>query len=118
MLIDFFFRLKDAKVPVSIKEYLMLMEGLRQEVINPTLDDLYLLAKLTLVKDERYFDRFDRVFGEFFKGLESLGDLFKDIPKEWLEKRREKAGRQCRPVAGADRGGAAAPRALGLGQRP
>lgn len=87
MLIDFFFRLKDARIPVSTKEFLMLMEGLRQQVIMPSIDELYVLSRTVLVKDERFFDRFDQVFGEFFRGIEALDDLFRNLPKEWLEKR-------------------------------
>ena len=60
MLIDFFFTLKDARVPVSIKEFLLLLEALEKNVINPSIDEFYYLARTTLVKDEANFDKFDK----------------------------------------------------------
>ena len=89
MLAGFFLKLKDAKLPVSIKEYLMLMEGMREHVISPSIDEFYYLARMTLVKDESNFDKFDRVFGEFFKGVEALTGEEADIPLEWLLKQAE-----------------------------
>ncbi|WP_322402784.1 hypothetical protein [Massilia luteola] len=90
MLIDFFFTLRDAKVPVSIKEFLTLLEALQQQVIAPSLDEFYYLARLTLVKDEAHFDKFDRAFGAFFKGIETVFDAKADIPLDWLLKRLER----------------------------
>ena len=87
MLLDFFFQLKEAKIPVSVREYLSLLEGMKAQFMSPSLDNFYHLSRLTLVKDERYFDRFDQVFGNYFKGLEKNMDLFAQLPKDWLEKR-------------------------------
>jgi uncharacterized protein with von Willebrand factor type A (vWA) domain len=90
MLIDFFFTLRDAKVPVTIKEFLTLLEALQRQVIAPSLDEFYYLARLTLVKDEAHFDKFDRAFGAFFKGIETVFDAKADIPLDWLLKRLER----------------------------
>ena len=90
MLIDFFFTLRDAKVPVTIKEFLTLLEALQKQVIAPSLDEFYYLARLTLVKDEAHFDKFDRAFGAFFKGIETVFDAKADIPLDWLLKRLER----------------------------
>ena len=90
MLIDFFFTLRDAKVPVTIREFLTLLEALQQQVIAPSLDEFYYLARLTLVKDEAHFDKFDRAFGAFFKGIETVFDAKADIPLDWLLKRLER----------------------------
>ncbi len=89
MLISFFLRLKAAKLPVSIKEFLTLMEALKQGVIGPSIDEFYYLARATLVKDEANFDKFDRVFGEYFHGIETLAGPEADIPLEWLLKQAE-----------------------------
>jgi len=90
MLIDFFFTLRDAKVPATIKEFLTLLEALQRQVIAPSLDEFYYLARLTLVKDEAHFDKFDRAFGAFFKGIETVFDAKADIPLDWLLKRLER----------------------------
>lgn len=87
MLLDFFFKLKDAKIPVSVKEYLTLLEAMKADFMTPSLDNFYHLSKISLVKDERFFDRFDQVFGLYFRGIEAKGDLFAQLPKDWLEKR-------------------------------
>lgn len=87
MLLDFFFQLRDAKIPVTVREYLTLLEGMKAQFMTPSLDNFYHLSRLTLVKDERFFDRFDQVFGSYFKGLEKNMDLFARLPKDWLEKR-------------------------------
>lgn len=87
MLLDFFYKLKDAKIPVSVKEYLTLLEGMKSGFMTPSLDNFYYLSKMSLVKDERFFDRFDKVFGLYFKGIEGKMDLFALLPKDWLEKR-------------------------------
>lgn len=85
MLIDFFMTLRAAKLPVSIKEHLILLEALQAGAIEPSLDDFYYLARATFVKDERHFDRFDTAFGAYFKGLSAIADaLFVDVPDEWL----------------------------------
>ena len=87
MFVTFFHSLKKAGLPVSLREYLTLMEALDADVAERRVDDFYYLARATLVKDERHIDRFDKVFGETFKGLESLGEgMEADIPEEWLRK--------------------------------
>jgi uncharacterized protein with von Willebrand factor type A (vWA) domain len=90
MLIDFFFTLRDAKVPVTIKEFLTLLEALEKGVVKPSLDEFYYLARLTLVKDEAHFDKFDRAFGAFFKGVDTVFDTKAEIPLDWLLKRFER----------------------------
>jgi uncharacterized protein with von Willebrand factor type A (vWA) domain len=90
MLIDFFFTLKSAKVPVTIREFLTLLEALEKSVIGPSLDEFYYLARLALVKDEAHFDKFDRAFGAFFKGVETVFDAKAEIPLDWLLKRFER----------------------------
>lgn len=87
MLLDFFFQLRDAKIPVTVREYLTLLEGMKAQFMTPSLDNFYHFSRLTLVKDERFFDRFDQVFGNYFKGLEKNMDQFAQLPKDWLEKR-------------------------------
>jgi uncharacterized protein with von Willebrand factor type A (vWA) domain len=87
MFLRFFSELKAAKVPVTLKEYLMLMEGMDKSVIDRRVEDFYYLSRAVLVKDERYLDRFDVVFGHVFKGLELLQvENIKDIPAEWLKR--------------------------------
>jgi uncharacterized protein with von Willebrand factor type A (vWA) domain len=90
MLIDFFYTLRAAKLPVSVKEYLTLLEALKKGVIGHSVDDFYYLARLTLVKDEAHFDKFDRAFGAYFKGVQMLTDFGKEIPLDWLQKILEK----------------------------
>jgi uncharacterized protein len=90
MLIDFFFALKTARVPVSIKEFMVLLEGLKRSVIAPSLDEFYYFSRLALVKDEQHFDKFDRAFGAYFKGAQSAIDARMDIPDEWLQKKLER----------------------------
>jgi uncharacterized protein len=86
MLINFFFHLKTAKVPVSIKEFLMLLEGMQKKVIGNSVDEFYVLARATLVKDERNFDKFDRAFGSYFKGVENIKGIDIDVPLDWLKR--------------------------------
>jgi hypothetical protein len=87
----FFTELREAKVPVTLKEYLMLMEGLDKQVIDRSVEDFYYLSRTALVKDEKNLDRFDQVFGHVFKGLERMEEgLAADIPAEWLKKISEK----------------------------
>jgi uncharacterized protein with von Willebrand factor type A (vWA) domain len=90
MLIDFFFTLKDAKIPVSIKEYLILMEAMQKQVIAPSLDEFYYLSRMTLVKDEAQYDKFDKAFGLYFKGVDTLFEKHPEIPLDWLMKRIER----------------------------
>ncbi len=85
MLINFFHGLKDAGVPVSIRELLDLMEGLKQHVVFADVDEFYYFSRTCMVKDEKYFDRFDRAFGLHFKELEALDDIIEAlIPDDWL----------------------------------
>jgi uncharacterized protein with von Willebrand factor type A (vWA) domain len=87
----FFSELRDAKVPISLKEYLMLLEAMDREVIDSDITDFYYLSRSALVKDERNLDKFDRVFGHVFKGLEKTADtLNAAIPEDWLRALSEK----------------------------
>ena len=91
MFIDFFLKLRDARVPASLKEYLMLLEAMDREVAGYRVDDFYYLSRASLVKDERNLDKFDRVFAEVFKGIEALDEAIdEEIPEEWLRKLAEK----------------------------
>jgi uncharacterized protein with von Willebrand factor type A (vWA) domain len=86
MLIDFFLHLRSAKLPVSVKEYLMLLEGLSKGVIGESIDDFYHLSRAALVKDERNFDKFDRAFGSYFKGVQAIPGIELDLPLDWLQR--------------------------------
>jgi uncharacterized protein with von Willebrand factor type A (vWA) domain len=92
MFLNFFSELRAAKVPVSLREYLTLMEALDKQVIERNVEDFYFLSRATLVKDERNLDKFDQVFGTVFKGVESVGEIVDEaeIPEEWLRKLTEK----------------------------
>ena len=92
MLINFFFDVKKAKIPATIREFLMLIEAMDKRLVMFNIDDFYYLSRSALVKDEKYFDRYDRVFGTFFKGVEDItAALFGgDIPEEWLLLQAEK----------------------------
>jgi uncharacterized protein with von Willebrand factor type A (vWA) domain len=87
----FILALRQAGLPASVTEYLALMRAMKAGVADYSVDDFYHLSRAALVKDERHLDRFDRVFGEVFKGLERPeGDLAQEIPEEWLHKLAEK----------------------------
>ena len=92
MFLHFFNELRDAKVPVTLREYLSLMEAMDKQVIGRDVEDFYFLARTALVKDERHIDKFDKVFGHVFKGLDSLADAvdMQELPDEWLRKVTEK----------------------------
>lgn len=91
MLLNLFNELRAAKVPVSVRELLDLINALKQQVIFADLDDFYHLARTILVKDERHFDKFDRAFSAYFKGLENLNEHLEAlIPEEWLRKEFER----------------------------
>ncbi|HYC02436.1 MAG TPA: VWA domain-containing protein [Azospirillaceae bacterium] len=95
MFTTFFYELRRAQVPVSLKEYLALMEAMQAHVAGYRVEDFYYLSRTILVKDERNIDRFDQVFGQVFKGLESVSgeagqEIKADIPEEWLRKLAEK----------------------------
>ena len=99
MLIDFFYTLRSAKLPVSVKEYLVLLEALKEGVVGPNgqsddgsgykIDDFYYLSRTALVKDEKHYDKFDRAFAAYFKGVEMVADFTKEIPLDWLRKNLE-----------------------------
>ena len=91
MLIDFFYTLRAAKLPVSVKEFLVLLEAMQANVVGPqsdacSMDDFYFLSRTALIKDEKHFDKFDKAFGAYFKGVEMLTDFSADVPMEWLKK--------------------------------
>ena len=90
MLIDFFFTLKDARIPVSIKEFLILLEAMQKNVISPDIDDFYYLSRITLVKDEANYDKFDKAFGSYFKGIATIFEKNPEIPLDWLMKRLQR----------------------------
>jgi uncharacterized protein with von Willebrand factor type A (vWA) domain len=91
MFMRFFSELRQARVPVTLKEYLMLMEALDKAVIDRSVEDFYYLSRAALVKDEKNLDKFDRVFGHVFKGLETVEEgLTAEIPAEWLKALTEK----------------------------
>jgi uncharacterized protein len=91
MLIPFFFALREGGLKVGLTEFLTLLEALKQRVAFASIDDFYYLSRTCLVKDETQFDRFDRVFGAYFKGIEqALGLTPGQIPEEWLRKMAEK----------------------------
>ena len=86
MLNAFFHELRSAKVPVTLKEYLVLLEALQADLAERDVETFYYLSRSCLVKDERHLDRFDRVFSHVFRGLEAVGGEAKpvEIPQEWL----------------------------------
>ena len=90
MFVNFFLELRQAKVPVSLREYLTLMEAMDAHLADYNVEDFYYLSRSALVKDERNLDKFDRVFGHVFKGLEAPPDAAAAIPEEWLKALMEK----------------------------
>ncbi|QXL84723.1 VWA domain-containing protein [Comamonas sp. NLF-1-9] len=96
MLIDFFYTLRAAKLPVSVKEFLALLQALKAGVVGPlssdawSMDDFYHLARTVLVKDEKHYDKFDRAFAAYFHGVELLADFSKKIPADWLRQMLER----------------------------
>src|SRR3982751_5682401 len=91
MLIEFFLKLKQGGLPVSVREFLTLLEALDKRVISGSIDDFYYLSRACLVKDESNYDKFDRVFGAYFKGITELPEGAEAlIPEEWLRKMAEK----------------------------
>lgn len=84
MLVNFFYALRKAEVPVSLNELLVLLEALEKNIAFGSIDEFYLLSRTCLIKDEKYFDKFDRAFGAYFKGLESLDGIIEAlIPDDW-----------------------------------
>lgn len=91
MFVTFFNELKSAGLPVTLREYLTLMDALKADLAGRRVEDFYYLARAALVKDEKNLDRFDQVFGHVFKGLDLMSETIEaDIPQEWLEKLAEK----------------------------
>src|SRR5262245_35215552 len=91
MFVTFFAELKQAGVPVTLREYLTLMQAMDKDLASRRVEEFYYLSRAALVKDERNLDKFDRVFGYVFKGLELMSDaLTAEIPAEWLKKLAEK----------------------------
>ena len=94
MFLNFFIELRNVKIPVSLKEYLSLLDCLDKNVISFKVENFYYLSRVALIKNEKHIDRFDLVFSKVFKGIEdiSLEDLLNkvDIPKEWVKKLSEK----------------------------
>ncbi|MFA7280692.1 MAG: hypothetical protein WC100_11395, partial [Sterolibacterium sp.] len=72
MLIDFFLHLKSAKLPVSTREFLTLLEAMQKRLAGHSMDDFYFLSRACLVKDESNYDKFDRAFGAYFKGVTEI----------------------------------------------
>ncbi|MEH3146511.1 MAG: VWA domain-containing protein [Methylobacterium frigidaeris] len=92
MLLTFFTELRAARVPVSLREYLTLLDALDRDLAEKRVEEFYYLSRAALVKDERNLDKFDRVFGQVFKGVTSLGEAVEPqaIPEEWLRKLAER----------------------------
>jgi len=96
MLIDFFYTLRAAKLPVSVKEFLVLLQALKSGVVGPlsdgawSMEDFYHLARTVLVKDEKHYDKFDKAFAAYFHGVELLADFTREIPADWLRKMLER----------------------------
>jgi len=94
MYVPFFLKLKEAKIPVTLREFLSLLEGMEEGIADDDVEAFYYLARATLIKDERFIDRFDQVFAAYFKGVEAVGggpgtDAV-PIPEDWLRKLAEK----------------------------
>src|SRR5271165_1101207 len=109
MLDTFFHELKAAGVPVTLREYLTLIEAMDKDVAGRRVDDFYYLSRAALIKDERNLDKFDRVFGHVFRGIAMMSEALEaEIPKEWLAKLAEKyltdeEKRQIEAMGGLDR---------------
>src|SRR5215475_8536744 len=91
MFVTFFTELKSAGVPVTLREYLTLMQAMERDLASRRVEDFYYLSRTALVKDERNLDKFDRVFGHVFRGLDLIADaVTAEIPGQWLRKLAEK----------------------------
>lgn len=92
MFLTLFTELRAAKIPVSLREYLSLLEALDRDLADKSVEEFYYLSRACLVKDERHFDKFDQVFGHVFKGIENLSQALgtAEIPEEWLRKLAER----------------------------
>ena len=92
MLINFFLTLRKYKVPVSIRELMDVLAALQGKLVYANIDDFYLLSRTCMVKDEKHYDKFDRAFSAYFKGLEDLHGMLESlIPDEWLRREFEKS---------------------------
>lgn len=92
MLINFFLTLRKYKLPVTIRELVDLLRAMELRVVYANIDDFYLLSRTCLVKDEKNYDKFDRAFSAYFKGLEDLHGMLESlIPDEWLRREFEKS---------------------------
>ncbi len=92
MFLDFYLTLKNDGLPVSIKEYLDLLEGVKAGLAQMDVEDFYFLCRTALIKHEQYLDRFDVLFGKFFKDIGSFSELEStEIPKEWIEAQMSRA---------------------------
>ncbi len=97
MFIPFFLKLRQAKVPVTLREFLSLLEGMEEGIADWDVEAFYYLARATLIKDERFIDRFDQIFADYFHGVEAIGGNADEeavepatIPEEWLRKLAER----------------------------
>ena len=94
MFLPFFENLREANIPVSLREYLTFLEAVKAGLVTYDIEGFYFLGRAAMVKDERHLDRYDRAFSATFKGLDDiqLGDVLEavDIPADWLEKMAEK----------------------------
>src|SRR5688572_22905244 len=92
MFFAFFAQLRAAKIPVTLREYLTLLEALEGDVADKRVEDFYYLSRACLVKDERNLDKFDRVFAHAFRGIETLAEALDkpEIPEEWLKRLAER----------------------------
>ena len=90
MFLDFFFKLKDSKIPVSLNEFLTFLQALEFNFVQFDVNKFYYLARASLVKDEKLIDKFDIIFGEYFNSIEriDIDDVIKflNIPQDWLKK--------------------------------
>ena len=92
MLINFFLTLRKYKVPATLRELMDLLEAMRQKIVYANIDDFYMLSRTCLCKDEKNYDKFDRAFSAYFKGLEDLHGMLESlIPDEWLRHEFEKS---------------------------
>ena len=91
MFLNFFHELRRAHIPVTLKEFLVLLEAVKEDLAEKRIEDFYFLARTILVKDERYLDRFDQVFSHTFRGMEYLDEVMQaELPDEWLKALTEK----------------------------
>ena len=87
MLINLFQTIRSAGVPCTLRELLDLLGALENQLVYADLDDFYYLSRATLVKDEKHYDKFDRAFDIYFKGLETLDDVLQAlVPEQWIRK--------------------------------